>query len=38
MSVTVCLTYHAEELETLERAFWSVQAQTVKPLEDHRRR
>jgi cellulose synthase/poly-beta-1,6-N-acetylglucosamine synthase-like glycosyltransferase len=31
--VTVCITYHDEELELLERAWWSVAAQTVKPTE-----
>jgi glycosyltransferase involved in cell wall biosynthesis len=31
--VTVCITVHNEEPETVERAFWSVQAQSVKPLE-----
>ena len=31
--VSVCLTYHEEEIELLERAWWSVAAQTVKPLE-----
>lgn len=31
--VSVCITYHEEPLETLERAWWSVAAQTRKPLE-----
>jgi glycosyltransferase involved in cell wall biosynthesis len=31
--VTVCITYHNEEPEILERAFWSAVAQTVKPIE-----
>lgn len=30
---TVCITYHGEERETLERAYWSAVAQTVKPVE-----
>jgi glycosyltransferase involved in cell wall biosynthesis len=33
VSATVCITYHQEEPEILERAFWSVQAQSVKPAE-----
>ena len=30
---TVTITYHNEEIELLERAWWSVAQQTVKPVE-----